>query len=80
MKLPAWWRRGPLAPVSQARKSDPETAGLARLEFTAEQAYAAMYDVPARCSTKDDYDDACRYFSRRPRKQRASGSRTKPPG
>ena len=27
MKLPAWWRRGPLAPVSQARKSDPQLFG-----------------------------------------------------
>ena len=62
MKPPGWWRRGALAPVSQARKSDPETAELARLELMAEQAYAAMYDVPPLCSTKGDYDDARRYF------------------
>jgi hypothetical protein len=33
-------------------------------ERLAEQAYAAMYDVPPLSSTKDNYDDARLYFQR----------------
>ena len=64
MNLRAWWRRGPFRPVSHAAEAKADTAELARLERLAEQAYAAMYDVPPLRSVKDDYDNARRYFQR----------------
>ena len=71
MNLRAWWRRRPLRATSHAGEANGDTAELARLELLAEQAYAAMYDVPPLCSVKDDYDDACRYFHRRSRRRGA---------
>jgi hypothetical protein len=64
MKLRAWWRRRPLRPVPDGGKPEGDTAELARLELLAEQAYAAMYDVPPLRSVKDDYDNARLYFQR----------------
>jgi hypothetical protein len=64
VNLRAWWRRRPLRAASHAGEANGDTTELARLELLAEQAYAAMYDVPPLCSVKDDYDDACRYFHR----------------
>jgi hypothetical protein len=66
MDLRAWWRRRrappPAAPVAEVQgHTDTEVA---RLERLAEQAYAAMYDVPPLSSTKDNYDDARLYFQR----------------
>jgi hypothetical protein len=66
MDLRAWWRRRraplPAAPVAEVQgNTDTE---IARLERLAEQAYAAMYDVPPLSSTKDNYDDARLYFQR----------------
>ena len=56
-----WWRRRPLRPTSHEPESSAD-AELARLESLAEQAYAAMYDVPPLRSAKDDYENACLYF------------------
>jgi hypothetical protein len=64
MKLRAWWRRHRLRPVSDGVEAKSDTAELARLELLAEQAYAAMYDVPPLRSVKDDYDNARLYFQR----------------
>jgi hypothetical protein len=64
MKLRAWWRRRLPQPVSDEGKPTADTAELARLELLAEEAYAAMYDVPPLRSVKDDYDDARLYFQR----------------
>jgi hypothetical protein len=64
MKLSAWWRRGPPRPVSDGCEAKGDTAEIARLELLAEQAYAAMYDVPPLRSVKDDYDNARLYFQR----------------
>jgi hypothetical protein len=63
MKLRAFWRRRS-RPASQPDEPQAEgdTTNLARLELLAEQAYAAMYDVPPLRSAKDDYDNACLYF------------------
>ena len=62
MNLRAWWRHSPLRPRSNGAEAKGDTAELARLELLAEQAYAAMYDVPPLRSVKDDYDNARRYF------------------
>jgi hypothetical protein len=63
MKLWAWCRRTrPEASPPSATSS--ETAELGRLEFLAEQAYAAIYDVPPLHSAKGDYEDACLWFQR----------------
>jgi hypothetical protein len=64
MKLSAWWRRGPPRPVSDGCEAKGDTGEIARLELLAEQAYAAMYDVPPLRSVKDDYDNARVYFQR----------------
>jgi hypothetical protein len=64
MKLRAWWRRRPLRSVPDGGEPKGDTAELARLELLAEQAYAAMYDVPPLRSVKDDYDNARLYFQR----------------
>jgi hypothetical protein len=66
MDLRAWWRRRrapPQVPAVAEVKGNTDTE-IARLEQLAEQAYAAMYDVPPLSSTKDDYDDARLYFQR----------------
>jgi hypothetical protein len=62
MNFRAWWRRRPPRAVSQGAQPKGDTGELARLELLAEQAYAAMYDVPPLHSVKDDYDNARRYF------------------
>ena len=64
MNLRAWWRRRPLRAASHAGEANGDTTELARLELLAEQAYAAMYDVPPLRSVKDDYDNARLYFQR----------------
>jgi hypothetical protein len=64
MNFRAWWRRRPLASAPRAADPPVASAELARLERLAEQAYAAMYDVPPLSSSKDDYDDARLYFQR----------------
>src|SRR5438477_9137432 len=51
-------------PQTHAAGSQAETADLKRLERLAEQAYAAMYDVPPLRSAKGDYESACLYFQR----------------
>jgi hypothetical protein len=76
MKLRAWWRRRPLRPVPDGGEPKGDTAELVRLELLAEQAYAAMYDVPPLRSVKDDYDNA-RLFSGRSTRRSAWGYRTK---
>jgi hypothetical protein len=65
MKLRAFWRRRP-RPALQPSESPAagDATELARLELLAEQAYAAVYDVPPLRSAKDDYDNACLYFQR----------------
>jgi len=62
MKLRAWWRRRSRQPVPHVAAANADTAELARLELLAEQAYAAMYDVPPLRSAKADYENACLYF------------------
>jgi hypothetical protein len=64
MNFRAWWRRRPPRPVSPGGEPKGDTGEVARLELLAEQAYAAMYDVPPLRSVKDDYDNARLYFQR----------------
>jgi hypothetical protein len=59
--LLSWWRGRPLRPTSHQSETGADTE-LARLELLAEQAYAAMYEVPPLRSPKDDYENACLYF------------------
>jgi hypothetical protein len=64
MNFRAWWRRRPPGPVSPGGEPKGDTGEVARLELLAEQAYAAMYDVPPLRSVKYDYDNARLYFQR----------------